>query len=70
MATDAKNNPLKSSKSIEVEDKTVEEAVKKALQQLNVPRENVEIKVLVEESRGLFGMGGAKPAKIRVKVIK
>ncbi|MFZ5801331.1 MAG: Jag N-terminal domain-containing protein [Candidatus Omnitrophota bacterium] len=57
-------------KSIEVEGKTVEEAVKMALKQLNVPRENLEIKVLAEETKGLFGMGGAKPAKIQVKVIK
>lgn len=70
MVPSAKDNPLKPTKSIEFEGKTVEEAVKKALKQLNVPRENLEIKVLVEESKGLFGMGGAKPAKIRVKVIK
>jgi len=57
-------------KSIEVEGNTVEEAIKKALAQLNVPRENVEIKVVAEESRGLFGMGGAKPAKVKATVIK
>lgn len=57
-------------KSIEVEGKTVEEAIKKALSQLNVPRENVEIKVVSEESKGLFGMGGAKPAKVKVTVIQ
>lgn len=57
-------------KSIEVEGKTAEEAIKIALAQLNVPRENVEIKVVSEESKGLFGMGGAKPAKVKVTVIK
>lgn len=57
-------------KSIEVEGKTVEEAIKKALAQLNVPRENVEIKVVAEETKGLFGMGGAKPAKVKVIVIR
>jgi spoIIIJ-associated protein len=57
-------------KSIEIEGKTVKEAIKIALAKLNVPRENVEIKVLAEESRGLFGMGGAKPAKIKVTVIR
>ena len=56
--------------SIEFEGKTVEEAIKKALAQLNVPRENLEIRVVSEESKGLFGMGGAKPAKIKVRVIK
>jgi spoIIIJ-associated protein len=57
-------------KSIEIEGKTVEEAIKKALQQLQVPRNKVKIEVLSEEAKGLFGMPGAKPAKIRVSVIK
>ena len=56
--------------SIEVEGKTVEEAIRRALAQLNVPRENVEIRVVSEESKGLFGMGGAKPAKIKVTVVR
>ncbi|MDP2940461.1 MAG: Jag N-terminal domain-containing protein [Candidatus Omnitrophota bacterium] len=56
--------------SIEVEGATVEQAVKKALSQLKVPRNCVQIKVVSEEKRGLFGMKGAKPAKVRVTVIK
>lgn len=54
--------------SIEVEGKTVEEAIKKALQQLKLPRHKVKIEVLSEEEKGLFGMPGAKPAKIRVSI--
>lgn len=53
-------------KSIEVEDRTVAEALKKALKQLNLSRNKVEVEVLCEEVRGLFGMQGVKPAKIRV----
>ncbi|MCK9603339.1 MAG: Jag N-terminal domain-containing protein [Candidatus Omnitrophica bacterium] len=56
--------------SIEVEGKTVEEAIKKALQELKLPRNKVKIEVLSEEVKGLFGMPGAKPAKVRVSVIK
>lgn len=56
--------------SIEVEGKTVAEAVKKALKELKLPRHKVKIQVLVEEERGLFGMAGAKPAKVRVSLIK
>ena len=56
--------------SIEVEGKTVEEAVKKALKELKLPRNKVKIEVLSEEEKGLFGMPGAKPAKIRVSLIK
>lgn len=52
--------------SIEIEGKTVEEAVKKALKELNLPRDQVKIQVLSEEEKGLFGMPGAKPAKVRV----
>lgn len=50
--------------SIEVEGKTVEEAIKKAMAQLKAKRSEVQIKIVSEEARGLFGMPGAKPAKI------
>ena len=56
----------KESKSLEVEGKTVEDAVKKALKELKLSRERVKIEVLSEEVRGLFGMEGVKPAKVRV----
>ena len=55
--------------SIEIEGKTVEEAIKKALQELKLPRNKVKIEVLSEEEKGLFGMPGAKPAKVRASVI-
>lgn len=55
--------------SIEVEGKSVEEAIKKALKELKIPRGKVKIEVLSEEKKGLFGMPGAKPAKIRVTLI-
>lgn len=54
--------------SIEVEGKTVEEAIKKALKELALPRDKVKIEVLSEEEKGLFGMQGARPAKIRVSL--
>jgi spoIIIJ-associated protein len=54
---------------MEIEGKTVEEAVKKALSILKVPKSLLKIKVLSEEQKGLFGMQGAKPAKISVSVI-
>lgn len=56
--------------SVEVEGKTVEEAVQTALKQLRLPRAKVRIEVLVEEEKGLFGMPGAKPAKVRVSALK
>lgn len=51
-------------KPIEVEGCSVEEAIQKALEILKVSRENITFKVLSEEKKGLFGMEGAKPAKI------
>ena len=55
-------------KNIEVEGATVEDAIKKALTILNVSREEVLIKIVCEEQKGLFGMEGAKPAKIKVSI--
>jgi spoIIIJ-associated protein len=56
--------------SIEVEAATVEQAIKRALKELKLPRHKVKIKVLSDEEKGLFGMSGAKPAKIRASIIK
>jgi spoIIIJ-associated protein len=55
--------------TLEVEGKTVEEAIKKALRELKLPRHKVKIEVLSEEQKGLFGMPGAKPAKVKVTLI-
>jgi len=50
---------------IEVEAPTVEGAIKKALKILHAQKKEVLIKILKEEKKGLFGMEGAEPAKIR-----
>lgn len=55
--------------SIEVEGKTVGEAIEKALSSLKLKRNQVKIKVLCEEEKGLFGMPGAKPAKVKVSIL-
>ena len=52
--------------SLEFEAGTVEEAIKKALQELKVSRDKIKVEVLSEEQKGLFGMKGAKTAKIKV----
>ncbi|PIQ87709.1 MAG: hypothetical protein COV73_02640 [Candidatus Omnitrophica bacterium CG11_big_fil_rev_8_21_14_0_20_43_6] len=61
---------MKKVKYVEVEGRTVEEAVEKALEKLKLPRNQVKIESLSEEKKGLFGMTGAKPAKVRVSVIE
>jgi spoIIIJ-associated protein len=53
----------------EFEGSTVEEAIEKAEKTLGVPRETMQIKVVCEEKKGLFGMRGAKLAKIKVRKI-
>ena len=57
-------------RSIEVEAKTTREAITVALAKLNVKKEDVEIKILREEHKGLFGMEGAEPAKIKATIKK
>ena len=61
---------VKGKKSIEVEGSSVEDAINKALGILNALREEVVIKIVCEEKKGLFGMEGAKPAKIKVTLKK
>lgn len=56
----------KRTRSIQAEGRTVQEAISKALTLLGAPRNRVTVRVLAEENRGLFGMRGAKPAKVRV----
>ncbi len=53
-------------KGIEIEGNDVEDAIKKALEKLKVSRDEIQIKVVCEEKKGLFGMEGAKRAKIKV----
>ena len=69
---DSKNNCPQSGKltSVETEGKTPQEAIKKALSTLGVARREVEVKILSEEEKGLFGMEGARPAKVRVTLRK
>jgi spoIIIJ-associated protein len=53
--------------SIESEGDTIDHAIDKALQTLGVGRDRVEIEILRDATRGLFGFGG-KPARVRAIV--
>lgn len=55
-------------KTIEMTGKTVENALKNALLELNVTEDKVDYEVLEEGSKGFLKILGSKPAKIRVKV--
>ncbi|WP_288480729.1 RNA-binding cell elongation regulator Jag/EloR [uncultured Clostridium sp.] len=53
-------------KFIETTGKTVDEALEKALNELNVSKERVIIDVIDEGSKGFLNIIGSKPAKIKV----
>ena len=55
-------------KIIEMTGKTVDDALKNALKELNLTEDKVEFEVLEEGSKGLFNLIGSKPAKIKVTV--
>lgn len=53
---------------LEFEEKSVEEAIEAACQKLKLPREKLEIEIVSKGSSGIFGIVGARKAKIRVAV--
>lgn len=53
-------------KFIEKTGKTIEEAVDQALVELDATREEVEVEVLEEPSKGIFGFIKVKPARVKV----
>lgn len=57
-------------KSIEVIGKTVEEAIEKAVAELGIPQEKLQIDVIEEPNKGLFGFIGKKECRIRVTEIE
>lgn len=56
--------------TVEVKGRSTQEAIDVALKKLGVPKNSVKIKILSEERKGLFGMEGAKQAKVKVTVVK
>jgi len=52
----------------EFEGGTLDEAINKAVSKLGVAKSKLDIKIVCEEKRGLFGMQGAKKAKIKVRI--
>ncbi|WP_156289937.1 RNA-binding cell elongation regulator Jag/EloR [Oceanobacillus salinisoli] len=57
-------------KEITASGQTIEEAVQAALEQLNTTRDQVEITVIDQGKKGLFGVFGAKPAIVKVSLVK
>jgi spoIIIJ-associated protein len=53
-------------KSVESSGKTIEQALQKALKELDAKPEEVDIEILPESHKGLFGLFGPKTVSIRV----
>ncbi|MCB4792238.1 MAG: protein jag [Elusimicrobia bacterium] len=51
---------------IEIEGKTIEEAIEEGLGKLGVSRDKVDVKILNEGATGLFGLMGNKPARVKL----
>lgn len=56
--------------SIDMTGKSVDEALEKALSQLNVTKDEVEVSIIDEGNKGFLNLIGSKPAKIMVTVKK
>ncbi|MDE5414160.1 RNA-binding cell elongation regulator Jag/EloR [Alkalihalobacterium chitinilyticum] len=55
-------------KKVTASGKTIEEAIEKALVELNTTREKVEVQVKEEPQKGFFGLFGGKPAVVEVEL--
>jgi len=56
------------SKTIEIEEKSIDEAIEKACREFGVPREKLNIEIISEESGGFLGIF-AKKAKIKASLL-
>jgi len=56
-------------KSLEIEGKTVDEAIEKACKEFHVGREKLSIEILTEKTPGLLGLVGSKKVKIRATLL-
>lgn len=55
-------------KSVTIERSTVDEAIIAALEELQAEKNEVEIEIINEPSKGFFGLIGSKDAKVKVNV--
>ena len=65
-ARPSKDSKKQGQEEKDFEGETTEEAIVKAEEAIGLDREKMDIKVVCEEQKGLFGMKGAKAAKIKV----
>lgn len=56
-------------RKLTVTGKTVEEAVKSGLAELDVPEDRVKVSVIEEPVKGLFGLIGSRDAKVELELV-
>jgi spoIIIJ-associated protein len=56
-------------KVLEIEGKTIDEAIDKACREFNVPREKLNIEILSEGSPGFLGLLGSKKARVKASLL-
>ena len=56
-------------KTIEIEGKNIDEAIKKACKEFNLPREKLNIEIISEGSSGILGLVGTRKAVIRAGIM-
>ncbi len=54
--------------SVEIIEKTVEEAIERGLEQLGVKKENVDVQIVNEPGSNLWGLLGKKQAKVHLSI--
>ena len=65
-----KNNNQTKIKSLEIRSKSEEEAIQKAIEQLNVDKTDIEIEVIEAPSKGFLGFIGAKDGLYKITLIE
>ncbi|MEA1935652.1 MAG: RNA-binding cell elongation regulator Jag/EloR [Thermodesulfobacteriota bacterium] len=56
-------------KLLEIEGKTIDEAIEKACKEFNVPREKLNLEIISEGSSGFLGLIGSKKAHIKASIM-
>lgn len=56
-------------KSVEIIARSVEEAIEEGLDELGATREEVDITIIEEGNKGLFGILGSKQAKVKLTIL-
>jgi spoIIIJ-associated protein len=60
---------VRSMKTLEIEGKTIDEAIEKACREFNVPREKLNIEIITEGASGFLGLVGSKKARIKAGLL-